>query len=65
MLQRPNPESFAPVDLADDYERVRGAIEFMTKAARRQPEVEEIYCDDETFSELVERASNEKRLRRG
>ena len=42
MLQRPNPESFAPVDLADDYERVRGAIEFMTKAARRQPEVEEI-----------------------
>lgn len=42
MLQRANPETFMQLDLADDYERVRAAIEFMTKASRRQPEVEEI-----------------------
>ena len=42
MLQRANPETFTQLDLADDYERVRAAIEFMTKASRRQPEVEEI-----------------------
>lgn len=41
MLQRPL-QQFAPFDPSDDYDRVRAAIEFMTRRSRDQPEVEEI-----------------------
>ena len=42
MLERPHDPALTIPAATDDYDRVRGAIEFMSARWRRQPEIEEI-----------------------